>query len=83
PDGATFDVRNPATGALVGTVPLLGAADTRRSIDAANTAWAAWRKRTAKERDAILRKWYDLMLAHADDLALILTTEQGKPLAEA
>ncbi len=83
PDGATFEVRNPATGALVGTVPLLGAADTRRAIDAANTAWAAWRKRTAKERGAILRKWYDLMLAHADDLALILTTEQGKPLAEA
>ncbi|AIO70541.1 NADP-dependent succinate-semialdehyde dehydrogenase [Burkholderia oklahomensis] len=81
--GATFEVRNPATGALVGTVPAMGAAETRRAIDAANAAWPAWRKRTAKERAAILRKWHDLMIAHADDLALILTTEQGKPLAEA
>ena len=61
----------------------MGAAETRRAIDAANAAWPAWRKKTAKERAAILRKWYDLMLDNADDLALILTTEQGKPLAEA
>ncbi len=61
----------------------MGAAETRRAIDAANAAWPAWRKKTAKERAAILRKWHDLMIAHADDLALILTTEQGKPLAEA
>ncbi len=61
----------------------MGAAETRRAIDAANAAWPAWRKKTAKERAAILRRWYDLMLANADDLALILTTEQGKPLAEA
>ncbi|WP_432261367.1 NADP-dependent succinate-semialdehyde dehydrogenase [Cupriavidus sp. TMH.W2] len=81
--GETFEVRNPATGALIGTVPALGAAETRRAIDAANAAWPAWRQRTARERAAILRKWHDLMLAHADDLALILTTEQGKPLAEA
>ncbi|AOJ72321.1 MULTISPECIES: NADP-dependent succinate-semialdehyde dehydrogenase [Burkholderia] len=81
--GATFEVRNPATGALIGTVPAMGAAETRRAIDAANAAWPAWRKKTAKERAAILRKWHDLMVAHADDLALILTTEQGKPLAEA
>ncbi|CAJ3332105.1 succinate-semialdehyde dehydrogenase [Burkholderia pseudomallei] len=81
--GATLDVRNPATGALIGTVPAMGAAETRRAIDAANAAWPAWRKKTAKERAAILRKWHDLMIAHADDLALILTTEQGKPLAEA
>ncbi|WDD91305.1 NADP-dependent succinate-semialdehyde dehydrogenase [Burkholderia sp. FERM BP-3421] len=81
--GETFDVRNPATGERIGAVPALGAADTRRAIDAANAAWPAWRKRTAKERAAVLRKWHDLMLAHADDLALLLTTEQGKPLAEA
>lgn len=81
--GATLDVRNPATGALIGTVPAMGAAETRRAIDAANAAWPAWREKTAKERAAILRKWHDLMIAHADDLALILTTEQGKPLAEA
>ncbi|APZ02597.1 succinate-semialdehyde dehydrogenase (NADP(+)) [Burkholderia pseudomallei] len=81
--GATLDVRNPATGALIGTVPAMGAAETRRAIDAANAAWPAWRKKTAKERAAILRKWHDLMIAHADDLALILTTEQGKPLVEA
>lgn len=81
--GATLEVRNPATGALIGTVPAMGAAETRRAIDAANAAWPAWRKKTAKERAAILRKWHDLMITHADDLALILTTEQGKPLAEA
>ncbi|KGV36931.1 succinate-semialdehyde dehydrogenase [Burkholderia pseudomallei MSHR4012] len=81
--GATLEVRNPATGALIGTVPAMGAAETRRAIDAANAAWPAWREKTAKERAAILRKWHDLMIAHADDLALILTTEQGKPLAEA
>ncbi|WP_028228351.1 NAD-dependent succinate-semialdehyde dehydrogenase [Paraburkholderia ferrariae] len=82
-DGATFDVTNPATGALIGTVPKMGAAETRRAIAAANAAWPAWRAKTAKERAAILRKWHDLMLENADDLALILTTEQGKPLAEA
>jgi len=80
---AQVDVHNPATGALVGTVPMCGENETRRAIDAASAAWGAWRKRTAKERAVILRKWYELMLAHADDLALILTTEQGKPLAEA
>ncbi|MEK6368480.1 MAG: NAD-dependent succinate-semialdehyde dehydrogenase [Burkholderia gladioli] len=82
-NGASFEVRNPANGERLGSVPLAGAAETRRAIEAANAAWPAWRRRTAKERAAILRKWYELMLAHADDLALILTTEQGKPLAEA
>ncbi|WP_126240364.1 NADP-dependent succinate-semialdehyde dehydrogenase [Burkholderia gladioli] len=82
-NGASFEVRNPANGELLGSVPLAGAAETRRAIEAANAAWPAWRRRTAKERAAILRKWYELMLAHTDDLALILTTEQGKPLAEA
>jgi len=78
----TMDVVNPATGRPVGTAPVFGAAETRRAIEAAARAFPAWRARTAKERSAILRKWNDLMLAHVDDLALILTTEQGKPLAE-
>jgi succinate-semialdehyde dehydrogenase/glutarate-semialdehyde dehydrogenase len=79
----TFEVRDPATGELVGNVPSMGAVETRQAIDAANTAWPAWRKKTAKERGAILRKWHDLMIENADDLALILSTEQGKSLAEA
>jgi succinate-semialdehyde dehydrogenase / glutarate-semialdehyde dehydrogenase len=82
-DGETFEVVDPATGDTLGTVPKMGAAETRRAIDAANAAWPAWRKKTAKERAAILRRWFDLMIANTDDLALILTTEQGKPLAEA
>ncbi|MDR6471410.1 NAD-dependent succinate-semialdehyde dehydrogenase [Paraburkholderia graminis] len=82
-DGATFGVVNPATGEVIATVPRMGAAETRRAIDSANAAWPAWRASTAKQRAVILRKWHDLMLENADDLALILTTEQGKPLAEA
>ncbi|SAK54893.1 succinate-semialdehyde dehydrogenase [Caballeronia temeraria] len=81
--GETFEVVNPATGESLGRVPKMGATETRRAIDAANAAWPAWRKKTAKERAIILRRWFDLMMANADDLALILTTEQGKPLAEA
>jgi succinate-semialdehyde dehydrogenase / glutarate-semialdehyde dehydrogenase len=80
--GATVDVRNPATGDKIGTVPHMGAEETRRAIDAANAAWPAWRKKTAKERAAVLRKWSDLMLENADDLAVLMTVEQGKPLAE-
>jgi succinate-semialdehyde dehydrogenase/glutarate-semialdehyde dehydrogenase len=80
--GAVFNVHNPATSARIGTAPKFGAAETRRAIDAAAQAWPAWRAKTAKERSTILRKWSELQLAHADDLALILTTEQGKPLAE-
>jgi succinate-semialdehyde dehydrogenase/glutarate-semialdehyde dehydrogenase len=80
---ATFAVSDPATGTLIGSVPKMGEAETRRAIDAANRAWPAWRKKTGKERAAILRKWYELMIANLDDLALILTTEQGKPLFEA
>ncbi|GAB3427222.1 NAD-dependent succinate-semialdehyde dehydrogenase [Massilia solisilvae] len=80
--GATVDVRNPATGEKIGTVPHMGAQETRRAIEAANAAWPAWRKKTAKERAAILRKWSDLMLENADDLAVLMTVEQGKPLAE-
>ncbi|MBA5606853.1 NADP-dependent succinate-semialdehyde dehydrogenase [Duganella sp. FT3S] len=82
-NGATVNVINPATGQTVGTIPHMGAAETARAIDAANRAWPAWRRKSAKERAAVLRKWHDLMLEHADDLALIMTTEQGKPLAEA
>ncbi|NHQ89104.1 NADP-dependent succinate-semialdehyde dehydrogenase [Janthinobacterium lividum] len=81
--GQTINVNNPATGEHIGTVPLMGAAETRRAIEAANAAWPAWRKKTAKERAAVLRRWHDLILDNADDLALIMTTEQGKPLPEA
>lgn len=80
--GATLEVRNPATGEVVGHVPKMGAAETRRAIEAADAAWGAWRRQTAKARSAILRRWNDLMLANADDLATIMTLEQGKPLAE-
>ena len=78
-----FDVDNPADGAVIGAVPDMGAAETRRAIEAANAALPAWRALPAKERSKILRKWFDLIVASADDLALLLTTEQGKPLAEA
>lgn len=80
--GATLTVRNPATGAIVATVPRAGAAETRRAIDAADLALPAWRARTGKERAGILRRWADLMIQNREDLALIMTTEQGKPLAE-
>jgi succinate-semialdehyde dehydrogenase/glutarate-semialdehyde dehydrogenase len=82
-DGGTIDVVNPATGRVIGTAPGFGAAETKRAIAAAEAAWPAWRAKTARERSGILRKWSELMLAHCDDLALILTTEQGKPLSEA
>ena len=82
-DSESMPVIDPATGIPVGTAPVFRAGETKRAIDAANRAWPAWRAKTAKERSAVLRKWHDLMLANADDLALILTTEQGKPLAEA
>jgi succinate-semialdehyde dehydrogenase / glutarate-semialdehyde dehydrogenase len=82
-DGGSMPVVDPATGALVGSVPVFHAAETKRAIDAANRALPAWRAKTAKERSAILRKWHDLMQANAGDLARILTAEQGKPLAEA
>src|SRR5688572_18325586 len=79
---ATLAVYNPADGVQVGTVPNLGTAETRRAIEAANAAWPAWRAKTAKERAAVLRKWFDLMMTHQEDLAVLMTTEQGKPLAE-
>jgi len=79
----TIDVDNPATGQVVGTVPRLGRGETRQAIEAAARALPAWRKRTAKERAAVMRRWFDLMMANQDDLAKLMTTEQGKPLAEA
>lgn len=81
--GARFDVTNPATGAVIGSVPDMGQNETRRAIVAAEQALPAWRKRVAKERATILRRWFDLVIASADELALMMTTEQGKPLAEA
>src|SRR5512146_556231 len=81
-DKSTMAVHNPADGIQVGTVPKMGTAETRRAIEAADAAWPAWRAKTAKERAAILRKWYDLMMANQEDLATIMTVEQGKPLTE-
>ncbi len=80
--GKTIVVKNPATGEPIGEVPAMGTAETRRAIEAANRAQPAWRALLAKERAAILRKLFDLMLANTDDLAVIMTAEQGKPLAE-
>ena len=82
-DGATLAVCNPATGALIGTVPNAGAAQTQEAIVAAERAFAPWKARTAEERAQILRRWFDLMMQHQDDLALLMTSEQGKPLSEA
>ncbi|RIK95453.1 MAG: NADP-dependent succinate-semialdehyde dehydrogenase I [Proteobacteria bacterium] len=81
--GRTIEVTNPASGEKLGTIPDMGAAETRRAIAAADRAWGAWRARTAKERAQILRRWFELMMANQNDLAIILTAEQGKPLAEA
>ena len=80
---ARVAVDNPANGTLVGHVPNMATAETKRAIAAAEAALPAWRALTAKERSRILRKWYELIVANADDLAMLLTTEQGKPLAEA
>ncbi|WP_458576246.1 aldehyde dehydrogenase family protein [Aliamphritea spongicola] len=75
-------VLNPANGEQLATVPDMGAVETQRAIDAANAALPLWKAKTAKERAAILRKWYELIVAAKDDLALLMTAEQGKPLAE-
>ena len=80
--GKTIAVSNPANGATLGSVPGMGSAETRRAIEAASAALPAWRAKTAKERSAILRRWFDLMLANQEDLAVLMTAEQGKPLAE-
>ena len=81
--GKTVAVTNPASGETLGHVPVCGTAETKRAIEAADKAQRVWRDVPAKERSAVLRKLNDLMLAHADDLALLMTSEQGKPLAEA
>jgi succinate-semialdehyde dehydrogenase/glutarate-semialdehyde dehydrogenase len=81
--GDTIKVTNPATDEVLGTVPKMGADETRRAIEAANAAWPAWRAKTAKERADIIRRWFNLMLENQDDLGLIMTLEQGKPLPEA
>jgi succinate-semialdehyde dehydrogenase / glutarate-semialdehyde dehydrogenase len=80
--GATLDVQNPATGEKLGTVPNMGAGEARRAIAAAAAAMPAWARKTAKERATILRRWFDLMMANQNDLAVLMTAEQGKPLAE-
>jgi succinate-semialdehyde dehydrogenase/glutarate-semialdehyde dehydrogenase len=80
--GKTVDVTNPATGEILGAVPYCGADETKRAIDAANESLDAWRSKTAGERSAILRKWQDLLMENQEDLAMIMTAEQGKPLAE-
>jgi succinate-semialdehyde dehydrogenase/glutarate-semialdehyde dehydrogenase len=81
-DGRTVAVGNPATGAQLGEVPYMGGAETRRAIGAAAQAFPAWAARTAKDRAALLRRWFELMLVHQEDLATLMTAEQGKPLAE-
>jgi len=82
-NGQTIKVTNPATGEVIGTVPKMGTAETRRAIEAADKALPAWRALTAKERSNKLRRWFELMIENQDDLARLMTTEQGKPLAEA
>jgi len=78
----TVSVTNPATGEVLGTVPFCGAGETRRAIDAANESLPAWRSKTAAERSVILRQWHDLLMENQEDLALLMTAEQGKPMAE-
>lgn len=80
--GKSMDVCNPATAEIIGQVPRLGREETRSAIRAAQQAYLLWRQLTAKERAQILRRWYDLIMAHQEDLAVIMTAEQGKPLAE-
>jgi succinate-semialdehyde dehydrogenase / glutarate-semialdehyde dehydrogenase len=80
--GAALDVKNPATAEKLGTIPNMGAAETRPAIAAAAAALPAWRARTAKDRAVIMRRWFDLMVEHQEDLAVLMTAEQGKPLAE-
>jgi succinate-semialdehyde dehydrogenase/glutarate-semialdehyde dehydrogenase len=81
--GETIPVSNPASGEILGTIPKLGREETRRAIEAADAAWPLWREKTAGERSKILRRWQDLMLENQEDLARLMTAEQGKPLAEA
>ena len=80
--GEALEVDNPATREVIGTVPAFGREETRAAIEAADAAWSGWRSRPAKERAGPMRRWFELMLAHQEDLAVLMTTEQGKPLAE-
>ena len=80
--GKTIDVTDPANGDVIGTIPNMGAAETKRAIDAAHTAFQSWKRTTAKERAAILRRWFDLMMENQEDLAVLMTREQGKSLTE-
>src|SRR5262249_18985421 len=82
PDHASINVDNPATGEILGTVPRLGASETRSAIEAANAAFSAWSQKTGKERAVVLRRWFDLMMENQEDLAPLMTLKQGKPLAE-
>ena len=82
-DGVHFAIHNPANAKMVGHAPRCTAADTERAIEAAHAAFAGWRDTPAKTRAQLLRRWFELMLAHRDDLAAIMVSEQGKPLAEA
>lgn len=82
-NGRSIPVKNPTTGEVLGAVPDMGVDQTRRAIEAANVALPGWRAKTAKERAVILRRWFELMMANQDDLAALLTAEQGKPFAEA
>ena len=80
--GDAIEVDNPATREVIGTVPAFGRDETRAAIEAADAAWSGWRSRPAKERAGLLRRWFELLMAYQDDLAVLMTTEQGKPLAE-
>lgn len=82
-DGRVLEVTNPADGSIVATVPRMGAGETRRAVEEAGKALPAWKALSGKQRAAILRKWFDLLIENQDDLAVIMTAEQGKPLAEA
>ncbi|BFM02843.1 hypothetical protein Psyaliredsea_14900 [Psychrobacter alimentarius] len=79
----THEVLNPATGEVIGTVPMMGANETRRAIEAADTAQSTWAKKTGKERSIVLRRWHTLIAENIEDLALLMTHEQGKPIGEA
>ena len=78
-----FDVTNAYSNEVISSLPDMGKKETDEAIDAANNAWSEWRARTAKERAGILKKWFDLIMANQEDLAILMTAEQGKPIAEA
>src|SRR5258708_19986239 len=81
-NGATLEVKNPATAQKLGTIPNMGAAETRRAIAAASAALPAWRARTAKERAVIMRRWFDLMMQHQDHLPILMTPHHDHPLTQ-